>query len=333
MKQLPALALAVAFSGNLIAQEKSESPERTRDTSPARQREAGRERDAQPDRTRAREAARSRTASDRRSRKVEVKDPAEFAKLTREGVFSGPQAGEKLPSFQATGLAGDIKDDEVDPIELAGTKPHVLLMQDDEGVGIRGLFGMVRLLAKVNAKIDPGLHITCVFLTDDIEKTTASAARFGQTFLKTGLDVLVLSKDGRDGPGAYGLNRTVSQTVILSKGGKVTHNFVFPQGSLYADPHVLGGVAELIDVEREKLAAWLNEAAPESERMDRRASMQRNAARSRDAAPVSSGKVALREKLGKLVAAERLTREEAMELFQAAFPEDKGRGAREGARR
>ena len=49
MKQLPALALAVAFSGNLIAQEKSESPERTRDTSPARQREAGRERDAQPD--------------------------------------------------------------------------------------------------------------------------------------------------------------------------------------------------------------------------------------------------------------------------------------------
>lgn len=333
MKQLLALALVVAFSGNLIAQEKSESPERKRDTSPERQRDAGRERDAAPDRTRAREAARSRTASDRRSRKVEVKDPGEFAKLTREGVFSGPQAGEELPSFKATGLAGDIKDDEVDPIELAGTRPHILLMQNDEGVGIRGLFGMVRLLAKVNAKIDPGLHITCVFLTDDIEKTTASAARFGQTFLKTGLDVLVLSKDGRDGPGAYGLNRTVSQTVILSKDGKVTHNFVFPQGSLYADPHVLGGVAELIEVEREKLAAWLNEAAPEPERMDRRTSTQRDAGRSRDASPASSGKVALREKLGKLVAAERLSREEAMELFQAAFPEDKGRGARDGDRR
>ena len=145
--------------------------------------------------------------------------------------------------------------------------------------------------------------------------------------------MLVVSKDGRDGPGAYGLNRTVSQTVILSKGGKVTHNFVFPQGSLYADPHVLGGVAELIEVEREKLAAWLNEAPVASVRMSRPPAMQRDAGRSRDAVPASSGKVALREKLGKLVAADRLTREEAMELFQAAFPEDKARGTREDSDR
>ena len=125
----------------------------------------------------------------------------------------------------------------------------------------------------------------------------------------------------------------VSQTVLLSKDGKVTHNFVFPQGSLYADPHVLGGVAELLGVEREKLATWLNEAPPEGARMVSGEAMQRDAQPKRDAAPASSGKIALREKLGKLVAAQRLTREEAIELFQSAFPEDKTRGSRDGGDR
>ena len=53
-------------------------------------------------------------------------------------------------------------------------------------------------------------------------------------------NVLVgISPDGREGPGSYGLNRNVAQTVLIAKDGKVLHNFAFTQPMVYADPHVL----------------------------------------------------------------------------------------------
>ena len=43
-------------------------------------------------------------------------------------------------------------------------------------------------------------------------------------------NVLVgISPDGREGPGNYGLNRNVAQTIIIAKDGKVLHNFAFTQ--------------------------------------------------------------------------------------------------------
>jgi hypothetical protein len=65
------------------------------------------------------------------------------------------------------------------------------------------------------------------------------------------------------------LNRNVSQTIIFSKDGEVTHSFVFPQGMLFVDPHVLGAVAALIGEERETLETWLNEERAEGERTRR----------------------------------------------------------------
>lgn len=347
MKKLLALAITVALCGHVIAQDRSKPAEGQRGENPERQRDGGgdrqtdrpeRQRD-QPERERGDEASRERAAAaaranaNRRDRTIEVKDPAGFKKLTDDTVFSGPQPGEKLPSFKATGLAGDIKDKEIDPIANAGDKPHIIMLQDDEGVGIRGLFSMVGLLKKLDAKTDADLHLTCVFLTDDIERTTVSASRFGERFLQQGLDVLVVSKEGREGPGAYGLNRSVSQTMLLAKDGKVLHNFVFPQGALYADPHVLGGVAELIGESREDVAAWLNEATAGEAGMMRDAAarpdaarradteMRRDGDRPREAAAQTAGKVALRTKLAKFVEAGKLTSDEAAELLRAAFPE------------
>jgi hypothetical protein len=124
-----------------------------------------------------------------------------------------------------------------------------------------------------------------------------------------GIDLIAISKDGRDGPGAYGLNRTVSQTIILAKDGKVTRNFVFPQGLLQSDPHLMGGIAELIGEERETVARWLAGAAEGDARMRRNDD------------PQSAAKAAFREKLGEFVKDGKITREDAGELYRAAFPE------------
>ena len=179
-------------------------------------------------------------------KKISVKDPAGF-KAEGEQVFSGPQPGEKMPGLKAASLAGADKGKEIDPVAVAAGKLQVLFFQDESGVAIRGLFGVVDAIGKIDRKTDKDLHVACVFLSDDPDAITS---RFGRVFPRLreqGIDIIAASKDGRDGPGAYGLNRTVSQTIILAKNGKVTRNFVFPQGMLYPDPHVMGGIAELID--------------------------------------------------------------------------------------
>jgi hypothetical protein len=240
--------------------------------------------------------------------KIAVKDPAEFNKDGKQ-IFSGPQPGEKLPAFNATSLAGDSKDKDLDPIKLAGKNPQVILFQDEGGVAIRGLFGVVDAIKKINRQTEQDLQVACVFLSDDVEAITGRYVKLFPRMRERGIDLILASNDGRDGPGAYGLNRTVSQTIILAKDGKVTRNFVFPQGTLYADPHVMGGIAELVGEKRETVAGWLAAAAEEDTRMRRTEDSQADA------------KAAFREKLGEFVKAGKITREDAGELYQAAFPD------------
>ena len=266
-------------------------------------------------RTETREAERKEQRSAGRERreydqnKFPVKDPDGF-KVEGESVFSGPQPGEKLRGLKATSIIGDDKGQEIDPIAFAGDKPQILFFQDESGVAIRGLYGVVDAIGKINRKTDKDLHVACVFLSDDPDSITNFGGML-PTLRERGIDVIAVSKDGRDGPGVYGLNRKVSQTIILARNGKVTRNFVFRQGMLFADPHVMGGIAELIDEDRETVAGWLAEANEEAARMRMR----------RDKDPQSVAKAALREKLGEFVRAGKLTREEAGELYEAAFPE------------
>ena len=77
---------------------------------------------------------------------------------------------------------------------------------------------------------------------------------------------LGVSREGREGPGSYGLNRNVSMTVLVAREGKVLHNFAFQQPLLTVDPHVLGGIAEAIGEKRETVQGWLNEGATEGGR-------------------------------------------------------------------
>ena len=162
------------------------------------------------------------------------------------------------------------------------------------------------------------MQFSAVLLNDD----PAGAIRFAKNIsgrLNRQIDVLAYSPDGRDGPGAYGLNRNVSQTILFASDGEVRHNFVFAQGMLYPDPHVLGALAELLGQERETLAGWLNEEPPVGD-----GGMQ--AAREADG-EATDRRTALRERLGEFVEAGKLSRQEAIELYRIAFPEPAERSA------
>lgn len=164
--------------------------------------------------------------------------------------------------MKVKGTQGKLAGVEFDPVELAEGMPHILIFQDESGVGLRGLLGFASVIEKANAKSEKDIHFTAVFVGDDpavMEDLAKKVANYLPNFVQ-----LTISPDGRAGPGAYGLDRTVGMTVLLARDGKVIHNFAFPQGMLYPDPHVMGGVAELIGEERETLAAWVN--TPPAER-------------------------------------------------------------------
>lgn len=251
----------------------------------------------------------------RRARTLEVKDPAAFAQSQDKPIFSGPQPGEKLPTFKATSLLADNKGAAIDIIKDAGGAPQVIFFQDRSGVAVRGLFGVSDAINKIKQE-HKNLRTSVVFLDDDSEFINGFAGRFAGSLKDRGVNHLGLSDDGRDGPGNYGLNRTISQTIILAKDGKVTRNFVFPQGLLYADPHVLGGIAELVGADREAIAKIVN--MPSERERDAMAALQR----ADKADPQSAAKARFREKIAELVRSGKIDRAEAGELWNAAFGED-----------
>ena len=214
-------------------------------------------------------ASDSRRESNERSygRRYQLKDPAEFSKVQDKVVFSGPQAGEALPPLKVSGFSGSRDAKEYDVIEQADGKPQVIMLMDNNRVGLRGLFGLVGVIGKVAEKSPVGLQTQVVLLSDDPQELTGTSGIFDRLSQEIHVGV---SADGRDGPGAYGLNRNVSMTILIAKDGQVVHNFPFPQSMLTPDPHVLGAIAEVIGVERDTMAGWLAAGEGDGERMRRR---------------------------------------------------------------
>lgn len=220
-------------------------------------------------------------------RQVRIADPADFKTPENKQVFSGPQPGEKLPPMKATSIVGESEGKTFDFTKTDG-QPLVLFLQDENGVGFRSLYDTSRMIAKIASESKQELHISVIFLADDSgalkQKVSGVARGVAQNVSKNIL--LGLSPDGREGPGNYGLNRNVSQTIIIAKDGKVLHNFVFTQPTVYADPYVLGAIVQAIGVDPASVEKWLNEAPAEDKRMQRDSrQMEPEGARNRENTP------------------------------------------------
>ena len=174
-------------------------------------------------------------------------------------LFSGPQPGEKLPPLKAKAINGETKGKTSDVIAKADGQLLVLFLQDESGLGLRGLLGISRLLTQIREKSEQKMHINAVFLGDAPDTVENQASKLAPHIPSEVL--LGVSQDGREGPGTYGLNRNVAQTVIIAKDGKVLHNFAFTQPMLRPDPYVLGAVGDAIGVQPTTLEKWLNVSA------------------------------------------------------------------------
>ena len=155
-------------------------------------------------------------------------------------LFSGPQVGEKLAPFEVKAGLGDnvgktfnaMEDVKDDPVLIAFihelTRPNIALTR---------LVMQYANERKLKAKL--------VFLTNDQTETEKWMQR-AKRALPNSVTPL-MSTDGIEGPGVYGLNRNVKLTIVMGKDQKVTHNFATGQPSIQADGPKLGkAIAELL---------------------------------------------------------------------------------------
>ena len=179
-----------------------------------------------------------------------------------EEVFSGPQAGEVLPSLRVEILDGDREGQEVDLVKEFGARPNLIIFVHEL---TRPGFGLMRTIspfaasrfsgasekqgdtdASDESKVDSiqQVQVGVVFLTADKSETIRWATSVKRLFSPSVL--YAVSPDGITGPGAFGLNRNVTLTTLVSDQGKVTTNFALIQPQLQADgPKMIEAIVQV----------------------------------------------------------------------------------------
>ncbi len=164
-------------------------------------------------------------------------------------VFSGPQVGEKLTSFETVGVYGKYRDKTLDLIEMSGGKPTMLLFVHNV---TRPAGDLSRVLIHYGEmRADDGLFSALVLLTDDLTKMEGF---MGRTQWWSAGSPVGLSVDGAEGPGPYGLNRNVTMTILIAHKNRITANFALVQPSVTEVPKILDAVHKHIGGQAPTLA-------------------------------------------------------------------------------
>ena len=189
-----------------------------------------------------------------------------------EPVFSGPQPGEKLVPFVATGVLGKDADQKLDIVTEKDSKPCVLIFVHERSRPAFGLSNMVMRL--VQDRGPEKVAGSLIFLTDDPTETAEWMNRVPEFFPKQ--IRLGISVDGKEGPGAYGLNRNVSLTVLIAKDNTVHASFALLQPSNEVDgPEIFKAIAEVLgETEVPKIADYQPQRRGDNAPMKREAAPQ-----------------------------------------------------------
>jgi hypothetical protein len=166
----------------------------------------------------------------------------EDAPSKEKTLFSGPQPGERLPPLDAKGVFGKQANQVIKLVTKETEDPTVIIFFHQL---TRPAFGLTNAVMKyAGSRGKDGVKSHVVFLAEDTTEKIEWLKRV-QRLVPEGVQYVV-STDGLEGPGSYGLNRNVTLTIITAKDGKVTANFALVQPSLQADaPKILQAINEI----------------------------------------------------------------------------------------
>ena len=136
------------------------------------------------------------------------------AQAQEDPVFSGPQAGEALPELPLKRYRANEQELEMEFKEATASAKGRLIVFVHQVT--RPSVAFARTLGRYAASRQAdGLETAVVFLTDDSTKTL-QWMQIARNALPDNV-ILAVSPDGLEGPGAYGLNRNVTLTVLVAK--------------------------------------------------------------------------------------------------------------------
>ncbi len=158
----------------------------------------------------------------------------------KEKVFSGPQPGEKITSFEVRSLTPQGPADKRDPVKTAGERPVVLVFL--HGLE-RSMAPLMRVVDIYGAQHKTKLNTEFIFLIEDSIQADRNLPRVVKS-LRTRTRV-GYSVDGIEGPGNYGLNKECLMTLVLAKKGRVTANFALVQPGIADAPGIIAAMAKL----------------------------------------------------------------------------------------
>lgn len=159
----------------------------------------------------------------------------------KEAVFSGPQAGERITPFQVLGIRGDGAGKEFNPVrEGRGAATTLVFVHGLE----RSMTPLMSVVDEYGAARQDRMRTAFVFLSDDRLASEQRLPLVGNSLkMRT---PMVLSLDGGEGPGNYGLNKECLLTIIIAKDDRVTANFAFVQPGIADAPKVIAAMAKVI---------------------------------------------------------------------------------------
>jgi hypothetical protein len=155
--------------------------------------------------------------------------------------FSGPQKGEKTPPFRVFDIATR---QEVDYVAEWKGAPALLVFVHEY---TRPAAGLMRALDEtVQIKQARGLRAAYVSLSENRDGAERHLPLVAKSLnLKS---PLTISVDGKEGPGAYGLNREVTLTVIVARENRVHANFALTQPNDTDAPRIRAAIDEVLKV-------------------------------------------------------------------------------------
>ena len=276
------------------------------------------------------------------STELKIADPADWIKNLEKPIYSGPQPGEKVPSLTASNLRGDQAGQEFDPVNLAGDKLHLMFFVSKSRTFGRFLGQLRQQLQAIEENSKQPWAMSVIVCNDDANEVGKSFTVLDQRYPKN--LVVGLSKDGSAGPPAYGLDKNLTATVIVVKDGKVASNLPYAGNAFYTQPHILGAIAKAMEVDHDTLRKYISDTPGDAatqaygrgmqRNREKRQGAENNAFREELSQWVQSGTITreeagrlfqlsgdattLRTKVGELVKAEKITREAAVKLLDAA---------------
>ena len=186
---------------------------------------------------------------------IEIARPESFVPSEKRPLRSGPQSGERLSPLAAVGLRAELKGKRFDAVSEAGDRLHLLILAREARTFVRFIGNLAQQLEGIERSSGQAWEMSLIYLNDDPEDVVEKF-EFVDKLLPGFVSAGYVSPSEDPSP-VYGMDSNVIATVIVAKGAKVLHNFCYDSDAFFSQPHILGALAEAMDVDHKTLRDYI----------------------------------------------------------------------------